>query len=201
MLRQWTRLLADYSARQWLSVRAGKVKISGGLFNDTQDADPEYVWTLLPEPIYGVDRRATNLAQYGVELYGRTNGPKHLGSVEHSAYWGYFHYSSNDGYSASFDQQGIHFKPPAFGKTPGVYLRWHTPIEGSKLGGSVMAYDVKGALIQGSYVQPLAYGPTGYAHFTQALVSSITRNIISPSRGYLLQRSVTPSNRRERASR
>lgn len=45
--------LADYKVNRWIGVRAGKVKIRWGLYNDTQDADPGYLWSLLPESIYG----------------------------------------------------------------------------------------------------------------------------------------------------
>jgi hypothetical protein len=46
--------LGDYSFKQWLGVRAGKVKIKWGLYNDTQDADPNYLWSLLPESVVGL---------------------------------------------------------------------------------------------------------------------------------------------------
>ena len=44
--------LVDYRFNRWVGVRAGKVKIRWGLYNDTQDADPSYLWSLLPESLY-----------------------------------------------------------------------------------------------------------------------------------------------------
>jgi len=157
--------LVDYSAKPWLGIRAGKVKIKWGLFNDTQDADPGYLWSLLPESVYGIDVRATNLSQYGAELYGKIRAGEHLGSLEYSAYYGYYYYASNDGYGASFAQQGITFTHPGFGKTPGFDLRWSTPVKGLTVGGSLMMYNASGTLTNGTYHQPLAFWPTYYAQY------------------------------------
>jgi hypothetical protein len=155
--------LADYLAAPWLGVRAGKVKIKWGLFNDTQDADPGYLWSLLPESVYGVDIRATNLSQYGAELYGRVPLGRKFGNLDYSAYYGYYSYATNDGYQATFDQQGITFAKPAWGKTPGFDLRWAAPVKGLTVGGSLMAYNASGNLTSGTYYQPMAYWPTYYA--------------------------------------
>ena len=157
--------LVDYSAKPWLGVRAGKVKIKWGLFNDTQDADPGYLWSLLPEAIYGIDIRQTNLSQYGVEAYGKVPLGNKLGSVEYSVYWGDYYIASNDGYNASFVEQGIFFTRQALGKTPGFDVRWSTPLKGLTVGGSLMMYDAAGPLTDGSYYQPLAFWPTYYAQY------------------------------------
>ena len=157
--------LADYSAASWMGVRVGKVKIKWGLFNDTQDADPGYLWSLLPESVYGVDSRATNLSQYGAELYGRVPLGRRFGDLDYSAYWGYYAIATNDGYAAGFDQQGLTFVKPAIGKTPGFDLRWNTPVKGLTVSGSLMAYDARGSLTNGTYYQPLAYWPTCYAQY------------------------------------
>jgi hypothetical protein len=164
--------LVDYSAKEWLGVRAGKVKIRWGLFNDTQDADPGYLWSLLPESVYGVDVRATNLSQYGAELYGRVHLGKHRGTLEYSAYDGYYFYATDDGYAASFQQQGIVFAHPASGITPGFDFRYETPIKGLKLGGSLMMYNASGTLTTGTYVQPLAFWPTYYAEYHHGKASA-----------------------------
>jgi hypothetical protein len=158
--------LGDYSVNRWLGVRAGKVKIKWGLYNDTQDADPGYLWSLLPETVYGIDVRATNLSQYGAELYGKVAFGEKLGSLDYSAYYGEYFYATNDGYVANFQQQGLVFNSPAMGKTPGFDLRWSTPLKGLKVGGSLMMYDATGTLTNGLYVQPLAFWPTYYAQYS-----------------------------------
>jgi len=157
--------MMDYSVAKWVGVRAGKVKLRWGLFNDTQDADPGYLWSLLPEPVYGVDIRATNLSQYGAELYGKVRLGDRLGSMEYSAYYGYYYYAADDGYVANFQQQGLVFNKPAMGKTPGFDFRWETPAKGLMVGGSLMMYNASGGLTNGTYCQPLAFWPTYYAQY------------------------------------
>ena len=159
--------IGEYSFKPWFGIRAGKVKIRWGLFNDTQDADPGYLWCLLPESVYGVDIRATNLAQYGAEAYGRVSLGENFGSLDYSAYYGDYSYATNDGYSASFAQQGIVFTKPASGKTPGLDLRWSTPLRGLKISASLMMYDASGNLVNGTYDQPLAFWPTYYAQYNR----------------------------------
>lgn len=164
--------LADYSINQWMGVRAGKVKIKWGLFNDTQDADPGYLWSLLPESVYGIDIRATNLSQYGAELYGRVPLGERLGDIDYSAYYGYYSFATNDGYQAGFQEQGLDFVHPPKGKTPGFDARWSTPLKGLKVGGSLMLYDAAGPLTNGSYAQPLAFWPTYFAQYNRKRVSA-----------------------------
>ena len=157
--------LGDYSVNQWLGVRAGKVKIKWGLFNDTQDYDPGYMWSLLPEGTYGVDIRATDLSQYGVELYGAVPLATHLGTLDYSVYYGDYFIAPKDGIMESLAESGLAFTNQPGGKTPGFDLRWATPFKGLKVGGSLMMYDAAGNLTNGTYVQPLAFWPAYYAQY------------------------------------
>ena len=157
--------LGDYRINQYAGVRAGKVKIRWGLYNDTQDYDPGYLWSLLPESIYGIDVRATNLSQLGAELYGKISLPRNLGKVGYSAYYGSYYYASNDGYIESLNEQGLTFSKNPSGKTPGADLRWDTPAKGLKVGGSIMVFNAKGNLVSGTYYSPYTYWPTAYAQY------------------------------------
>jgi hypothetical protein len=157
--------LGDYSINQWMGLRAGKVKIRWGLYNDTQDYDPGYLWSLLPESIYGIDIRATNLSQLGVEFYGKLPLARKFGRLNYSAYYGYYYFASDDGYRASMAQSGLVFNHMPGGKTPGLDLRWETPVRGLKVGGSLMVYNASGNLVSGTYTAPYAYWPTGYAQY------------------------------------
>src|ERR1700761_1814100 len=164
--------LADYKFKPWLGVRAGRVKIRWGLYNDVQDADPGYMWSLLPEPIYAVDLRATNLSQLGVEIYGRVPLVKGLGELNYSIYDGTYSYARHDGYMQGFVQQGLSFANQPGGKPPGFDLRWKTPVKGVTVGGSLMAYDAKGNLTDGVFRQPLTYWPTYYARYERKKFSA-----------------------------
>jgi hypothetical protein len=157
--------LGDFKVKDEFAIRAGRVKIRWGLFNDTQDYDPGYLWALLPESTYGVDIRATNLALNGVEFRGRfTAGPK-MGKLTYNLGLGYYTYAANDGYMEGFRQMGYTFTGQPAGKTPTIDMRWETPVPGLMFGGSVMAYDASGTMTDGTYTLPTAYWVTGYGQY------------------------------------
>ena len=159
--------LGDYKFNQYLGLRAGKVKMRWGLFNDTQDYDPGYLWSLLPEPIYGIDYRATDLSQNGVEVYGRLPLGLRLGKLVYSGYFGGYYVASDDGYMESLRETGYTFASQPGGKTPGFDLRWQTPARGLTIAGSLISYNAKGNITNGTYVQPLAYWPAYYAQYSR----------------------------------
>lgn len=163
--------MIDYRAKPWLGIRAGKVKIRWGLYNDTQDADPGYLWSLLPEPMYAVDWRATDLAQNGVELYGRLRLGRRRGSLEYSAYYGFYAYAANDGTLEGFREDGLAFTKRPSGITPGFDLRWKTPLRGLVAGGSLMLYNASGNLVNGAFRESLTYWPTYYAQYEKNRLS------------------------------
>jgi hypothetical protein len=68
---------ADYKANDKFGVRFGKVKVPSGLLNETQDIDPSYMWSLLPQGNYPISSRNSALADYGGVVYGTLAlGPK-----------------------------------------------------------------------------------------------------------------------------
>ena len=74
---------ADYKANDKFGVRFGKVKIPSGLLNETQDIDPSYMWSLLPQGNYPISSRNSALADYGGVVYGTlVLGPK-IGKLEY----------------------------------------------------------------------------------------------------------------------
>jgi hypothetical protein len=123
------------------------------------------LWSLLPESIYGVDYRSTNLSQLGPELYGRVRLGGKRGELTYSAYYGYYTYASNDGTLETLREEGLTFSKRPGGITPGFDLRWKTPVKGLTVGGSLMLYDAKGTLTDGTYREPLTYWPTYYAQY------------------------------------
>lgn len=157
--------LGDYKVNERFGLRAGKVKIRWGLYNNEQDYDPGYLWSLLPESIYGIDFRSTNLSQLGVEAYGKIFMGKRFGSLLYSAYYGDYSYVAGEGETETFKEMGLNFKDPPGGKTPGFDLTWATPLSGLKIGGSLMMFDASGNMTDGAYKQPLAFWPTYYAQY------------------------------------
>src|ERR1700679_1601105 len=56
--------MIDYKVNDRFGIRAGKVKTPWGLFNETQDIDPSYIWALLPQSIYPTTSSNSILAHY-----------------------------------------------------------------------------------------------------------------------------------------
>jgi hypothetical protein len=72
----------DWHPRDWFGIRAGRVKLPFGLYNNTSDIDSARVPVLLPQSIYPAENRDTLLAATGLEIYGR------YGPLEYSLYGG-----------------------------------------------------------------------------------------------------------------
>lgn len=158
--------LGDYKIDPKVNIRAGKVKLRFGLYNDTQDYDPGYLWSLLPESTYGIDIRATNLSQNGIELYG--NLPlNNAGQLEYSVYDGYYTFASNDGTAEAWREAGDPIVGQPYGKSFGFDTRWHAPTPGLKLGGSLNVYNAKGTTQDGTFTQPLMFWDAFYAQYDQ----------------------------------
>jgi hypothetical protein len=77
----------DYRLRDWFGIRAGRVKVPLGFFNDNSDVDAAHVPILLPQSIYPIADRDFLLAQTGVEVYGYVD-LRRGGALEYRAYAG-----------------------------------------------------------------------------------------------------------------
>jgi hypothetical protein len=64
-----------------------------------------------------------------------------------------------------FKEAGLNFANTPGGRTPGVDLRWKTPVSGLLVGGSLMVYNANGNLTNGTYHMPMTYWPTYYAQY------------------------------------
>jgi hypothetical protein len=145
---------ADYKANDKFGVRFGKVKVPSGLLNETQDIDPSYMWSLLPQGNYPISSRNSVLADYGGVVYGTLAlGPK-MGKVEYRGWGGEFAIAADDGYWVSFREEGIAFPNGISGTTAGGALHWKTPLPGLMLGASLNRDNrASGALVD-TYVVP-----------------------------------------------
>jgi hypothetical protein len=138
-LGQWHPSLdwavADYRFTDWFGVRAGKVKTTLGLYNDSQDLDFVRVFALLPQSIYPTDIRDTTIAHTGADFYGTIPLHHHWGDLSYTAYGGHRRDSMYSGYPYLGRQFGI-FLNSLNGWQYGGDLRWNTPIKGLLVGGS-----------------------------------------------------------------
>lgn len=158
-LGQWHPSLdwgvADYRFSNWFGVRAGKVKTTLGLYNDSQDLDFLHVFALLPQGVYATDVRDATLAHSGADLYGNIALPRHYGDLSYTAYVGHRSDSIYSGYIYLISQWGINFQ--SLGALQyGGDLRWNTPIKGLTIGASRLnqRINAKGSFV--SLIDPAA---------------------------------------------
>lgn len=123
----------DYRFDDWLGIRAGRVKIPFGLYNDTADIDAARVPVLLPQSIYSITSRDFLLAQTGGEIYGRVRMGK-LGAFEYRLYGGTIFIDAKAQSTVSVPVQDIDV-PFVVGER----LVWETPLDGLRVGGSLQA--------------------------------------------------------------
>jgi hypothetical protein len=127
---------ADYKADERLGVRFGKVKTPSGLFNDVQDIDPSYIWSLLPQSVYPISSRNSILAHYGGVVYGTIKLDQKLGKLEYRGWGGQRKIGSDDGYLLPQAELGILLPDGIGGTTYGAAVHWRTPLSGLMIGAS-----------------------------------------------------------------
>ena len=118
----------DWSPDDRVSLRAGRVRMPFGLYNDSSDYDPARVTVLLPQSLYPTTAREFLLSVTGGELYGVFDvGPG--GLFEYRAYGGTLFLNDD------FIPAGSEVEVPY---VAGGRFIWETPVTGLKIGGSVM---------------------------------------------------------------
>lgn len=150
----------DYQARPWLGVRAGRVRIPFGLFNDYLDIDAARLHVLLPQSVYPLGNRQVLTAQTGISLYGtaRLGG---LGDLDYQVYGGAL--------SLPYTNVGAAFARIYRNTSDGVIggqAFWRPPVEGLRVGGSwLLGLLEQHAVLAPTYVDMLiaaGLAPPGY---------------------------------------
>lgn len=144
---------ADYKQNDKIGARFGKVKTPSGLFNEIQDIDPSYIWTLLPQGIYPISSRNSILAHYGGVIYG-TLDLKKAGKLEYRGWGGEREIGSADGYWISFTEEGISLPSGLNGPVSGAALHWRAPISGFMIGASLTHSNAASTPFNDVYVVP-----------------------------------------------
>jgi len=125
---------ADYKANDKFGVRFGKVKVPTGLFNDIQDIDPSYMWSLLPQSIYPISSRNSVLAEYGGLAYGTLALGTKAGKLEYRGWSGEEVIGEDDGYWVTQREEGLNLPNGLGGISSGAALHWKTPVAGLMAG-------------------------------------------------------------------
>jgi hypothetical protein len=146
---------ADYKVNEYFGFRVGDVKTPIGLLNESQDIDPAHLWVLLPQSIYAIASRNSQLDHYGGVVYGAIPLGESLGKLEYRAFGGQRVVGSDDGAFQSLKDSGFTVPNGITGKTFGGTLRWDAPIHGMVLGASENSGQTGGELAAGPYVGTL----------------------------------------------
>jgi hypothetical protein len=129
--------LADYKISDRFGLRFGKVKTPSGLFNEIQDIDPSYMWSLLPQSIYPIASRNSLLSHYGGAVYGTLPLSSKLGKLEYRGWGGERSIGTDDGYLLSERELGIVLPNGLDAVAYGAALHWKTPLPGFMIGASL----------------------------------------------------------------
>lgn len=124
----------DYRFKDWLGLRAGRLKIPYGLYNEVNDIDSARVPILLPQSVYPLQARSFLFAQTGAEIYGflRLHG---AGAIDYRLFGGTIYIDPSLVIPVGSPVQLKFNVPRVFGGR----LLWETPLQGLRLAGSLFA--------------------------------------------------------------
>ncbi len=165
----------DYRYADWLGLRAGRVKIPFGLYNEVNDVDSGRVPILLPQSIYPVQNVKFLLAQTGGEIYGYLRS-RAAGALEYRVYDGTIFLDTTTQPGSPYQVASLTVPYLVGGR-----LMWETPLEGLRLGGSVQALRLNTAIIAGTQQSELdipatlAIGSVEYAAHDWLLAAEYSR--------------------------
>jgi len=124
---------ADYRWKDWLGVRAGKIKLPNGLYNETRDLDMLRTSIFLPQGVYSELERASRVSINGLGIYGSIP-INALGSLSYYLLGGTFEISGDDDngvvrQSNSYDIIKVSGDFDVGDNYIGA-LEWQTPLDG-----------------------------------------------------------------------
>ncbi len=149
----WAQL--DYRFNEHFGIRAGEVKTPAGLFNETQDIDPAYLWCLLPQSVYPIASRDSLLTHYGGVIYGSMPLGERFGKLEYRGYGGTRIIAGTDSVFQPLRDQGLTVPNGLRGPMYGATLRWQMPLPGLMLGATVDVEKPAGEIVEGPLVGTL----------------------------------------------
>ena len=129
-------LFAQYSVRDWLGVRVGRIKQPFGLYNETQDFDNTRVSAILPQSVYDVRAREYHFAVNGIGIYGSVQAGQ-IGSFDYQAFYGNQQIPSDGTVAKQYQSPDVGLKGITLDRIMGAQVFWNAPsgkLEGLKLG-------------------------------------------------------------------
>ena len=133
---------ADYRFADWMGVRAGRMKLAYGLYNETRDMDVLRTSVFLPQGVYNETWRDIITALDGAGIYGEIEIGS-AGSLEYEAQYGQLNMGSGDGFMMYLSGRSpFQVSDVENDEAYQTKLSWITPVEGLKLCGSYGGFDI-----------------------------------------------------------
>jgi predicted porin len=124
----------DYQPAQWFGVRAGRVKLPRGLYNEALDLDSVRPFVLLPQSVYDARLRDFSAAFNGGMVFGNVDVHKY-GSIDYKFYGGEIPIDLDSGANDYFNQDAaIPNTRIGMDYAYGTSLFWNTPVNGLRAG-------------------------------------------------------------------
>lgn len=127
----------NYQWKEWLGIRAGKIKIPFGLYNQIRDLDMLRTSIFLPSGLYDEKNRDVFLANQGINVYGNM-GLHQLGSLSYQVQVGEF--QTNEGNKYRKDDFNARSLTLDADTLYAGSLEWETPVDGLRLGASILQF-------------------------------------------------------------
>ncbi len=133
--------IVDYQATQGFGVRAGRVKMPRGLYNEALDVDSVRPFVLLPQSVYDARLRDFNAAFNGGMVYGNITAGR-AGSFDYRLFYGEIPMRSDSGASVYFNND---LPSPIFDigmdSVVGGSVFWNTAVNGLRFGYSYSGFE------------------------------------------------------------
>ena len=125
---------ADYSWKDWLGVRIGKIKFAHGIYGNIRDIDGIRGNILLPQSVYRDRNRDINTHVVGGGLYGNISLAS-AGSLNYLFAYGSIDIPDDSGLNGLFESYGLYTIDSwdFYNKVLIYDLKWETPLEGFSL--------------------------------------------------------------------
>jgi hypothetical protein len=127
----------DYTFRDEIGIRGGRIRRPQGIYNAIQDVDLARTWVLLPQGVYDARWRDFSGSVDGGSIFGNI-GLKKAGSLSYEAYGGMVNLADNGGI-ARLLQDSLRNPPTSYVGVEGfpqagVQLWYNTPVDGLRAG-------------------------------------------------------------------
>lgn len=101
LLVDW--VMAEYQLNDYFGIRAGKVKLPIGLYNQQRDSDFLRPMAFLPQSIYNENKRALLVGAWGGSLYGNFSLDS-IGDFDYQAYYGKVDFRNDSGQARGMER-------------------------------------------------------------------------------------------------